>query len=148
MRYLLLDRIEALEPGRSIHGSKTVAMSEDYLTWHFPGRPILPGVLVLEAFTQLAGWLVASDSGFERWFLLEEVHSARWFAFAVPGDRVELALTVAARDGDRLRVTGESRVAGARAAQVELSGRVVELAPLEDPAAARRAFQVLRREAP
>ncbi len=148
MRYLLLDRIEALEPGVSISGWKSVAMSEDYLTWHFPEQPILPGVLVLEAFAQLAGWFAAAQSDFARWFLLEQVHSARYFAFAVPGDRVDLELTVVEASAESLRLRGESRIGEQRAASVEISGRLVDLASLERVDRARRTFSALRRELP
>jgi len=148
VRYLLLDRIEEFEPGRAIRGWKSVAMSEDYLAWHFPEQPILPGVLVIEAFVQLAGWLAAASSDFSRWFLLEEVARARFLAFAVPGDRVDLALRVVAEEPGRLRLEGESTVAGARAGSVEIAGRLVPLSDLEAPEAARRTFRALRRETP
>ncbi len=70
MRFLLVDRIDDVEKDRSIRGSKLAAMSEDYFEWHFPERPIVPGVLILEACAQLAGWLEAASSDFERWFLI------------------------------------------------------------------------------
>ena len=71
MRYYLVDRISAWEADKRIRGIKNVAMTEDFLQYHFPHRPTMPGVLLLESMTQLAGWLEAISSEFTRWFLLE-----------------------------------------------------------------------------
>ena len=148
MRYLLVDRIERVEAA-SIAGWKNVAMSEDYLEWHFPGQPIVPGTVVLEAFVQLAGWLEASASDFQRWVLLDRVASARYFGFAVPGDRIELRIeAVAAADPARRSYRGESRVGGDVRASVEFEGVVVALDALEDRERARRAFETLSGAAP
>jgi hypothetical protein len=65
MRYLLVDRIDELVAGVSAKARKNVAMTEDYLEWHFHGQPVVPGTLVLEAFAQLAGWLEANVTGVE-----------------------------------------------------------------------------------
>ena len=145
MRYLLVDRIERIQAGTSIEGWKNVAMSEDFLEWHFPERPVVPGTVVLEAFAQLAGWLEASSSSFERWFLLDRVASARYFGLAVPGDRIVLRLdAVPAADPGRRAYRGESQVAGERKAAVEFEGVVVPLDSLDDRDRARRAFETLR----
>jgi len=144
MRYLLVDRLEEARPGAPMSGWKNVAMSEDYLEWHFPEQPIVPGVLVLEALVQLAGWHEAATSGFARWFLLDTVRSARYYGFAVPGDRLELTLEpVAASASDRRAWKGESKVAGERRATVEFEGPVVELESLESRAQMQRAYEAL-----
>lgn len=147
MRFLLLDRIEEIVPGESARGWKNAAMSEDYFEWHFPERPIVPGMLVLEAFVQLAGWHEAVSSDFEHWFLLDHVKAARYYAFAGPGDRIDLALeSVACDDDDRRAFKGESAVRGERSAVIEFEGRVVKLADLENVERARRAYVMLRGE--
>ncbi|HBD06910.1 MAG TPA: beta-hydroxyacyl-ACP dehydratase, partial [Syntrophobacteraceae bacterium] len=64
MRYLLVDRITDWKAGESITGIKNVAMSEDFLEFHFAGNPVMPGVLALEALMQLTGWLEAASSEF------------------------------------------------------------------------------------
>ena len=147
MRFLLVDRIETVEPGVRIVGWKNAAMSEDYFEWHFPERPIVPGVLILEAFVQMAGWLEAASSDFQRWFLLDRVRTARYYAFAGPGDRIDLSLEVT-KEGtdaaDRRVYTGVSRVGDTRGAVVEFEGRVVPLEALDGAARARRDFQTLR----
>ena len=175
MRFLLVDRVAAVEPGRSIRGWKNAAMAEDYFEWHFPGRPIVPGILILEALSlravdsvrvashfpgrpivpgmlvleacaQLAGWLEAVSSDFERWFLLDAVRSARYYAFAVPGDRIDLALECVESDGERRVYEAESSVGDTRGCRIEFEGRVVPLETLQARAAARNAWAVLRGE--
>ena len=148
MRFLLVDRIEEVEPGRRATGWKNAAMSEDYFEWHFPGRPIVPGVLVLEALSQLAGWLEAAGSDFESWILIDRVRTARYYAFARPGDRIDLEIEVIEEEGGEGRrvYRGESRVAGKRAAIVEFEARIVPLSDLEGTERARKAYAVLRGE--
>jgi len=144
MRYLLVDRVGEVEADKRIVGWKNVAMSEDYLEWHFPERPIVPGMLVLEAFAQLAGWLEAASSSFERWVLLDRVSSARYYGFSVPGDRIELRLErVPHADEGRRAYRGESVVGGERRAAVEFEATVVPLETLEARARAEAAYQVL-----
>ena len=145
MRYLLVDRIESIDPDRSAVAWKNVAMSEDYLEWHFPGRPIVPGTIVLEAFAQLAGWLEAASSGCERWVLLDRVTSARYSGFSVPGDRIELFLErVAGTDPARRSYRGESKVKGERRALVEFEAVVVPVETLDAKETVARDLATLR----
>ena len=145
MRYLLVDRIEEVVPGVSAKGWKNVSMTEDYLEWHFPDQPVVPGTLVLEAFAQLAAWLEASSSGFTRWFLLDRVMSARYFGAALPGDRIDLVITaVPTDDPTRRTFHAESHVGGERRSLVEFEGRTVALADLDSCERMERAFERLR----
>ena len=147
MRFLLVDRIAEFEPDVRIAGWKNAAMSEDYLEWHFPGRPIVPGNLILEACAQLAGWLEAVSTDFEQWFLLDRVASARYYAFAVPGDRIDLTLERVPDEDETRRVyRAESRVGDKRGSAIEFSGILVPMERLEDRDAARQTWQVLRGE--
>lgn len=145
MRFLLVDRVTEHTPDVSIRGWKNVAMAEDYLEWHFPERPIMPGMLILEACAQMAGWLEAASSDFERWFLLDQVRSARYYDFAIPGDRIDITLERVASDDDERRVyRAETSVDGKRGASLEFEGRITDFAALEDTADARRAWAHLR----
>ncbi len=149
MRYLLVDRIDEVLIDVSAKGRKNVAMAEDYLEWHFPEQPVVPGTLILEAFVQLAGWLEAASSSFERWVLLDRVTSARYFGAAVPGDRIDLALErVASTAPARRAYRGESTINGKRQASVEFETVVVTLETLDARDRVERAYRTLRGEGP
>ena len=145
MRFLLVDRVLEVEPGTRIVGTKLVAMAEDYLTWHFPERPILPGNLIVASAAQLAGWLEAVTSDFRNTVLLGELTHARFLRFSVPGDRVTIELDVEA-EGDRRSWRVKASVDEERRAEFECAGSVVPLADLMDPEQARRDFALLRGE--
>ncbi|MFH1177935.1 MAG: hypothetical protein V1750_11055 [Acidobacteriota bacterium] len=146
MRFFLVDRITSCPRGGPIEGVKSLAMSEDFLEYHFPGDPVMPGVLLLESLVQLAGWLVAHSSDFADWFLVDRVERCAFHGFVRPGDRVELTVTPAGGDGGRRAFSGTGTLDGRRCLAAEFSGELVPLAELEDPEAQRRHFAVLTRE--
>src|SRR5512139_3480921 len=146
MRYLLVDRITEWKKDEHMRGVKNVAMTEDFLEFHFPGNPIMPGVLLLEALTQLTGWLVAASSDFASWFLLEKVNQCKFYGFALPGDQV--ALEVKALPGEeqgRPMYSATGHVDGKRKIVVKFEGNVVPLETLEDRAGQMKFFRVLTR---
>ena len=65
MRFSLVDRILTLEPGRSITAVKNLSIAEEYLADHFPGFPVMPGVLMIESLVQAGGWLIRETEGFQ-----------------------------------------------------------------------------------
>ncbi|RLE27434.1 MAG: 3-hydroxyacyl-[acyl-carrier-protein] dehydratase FabZ [Acidobacteria bacterium] len=134
MRFLLVDRlIESPEEGH-LSGIKNVAMSEDYLEHHFRNRPIMPGVLLLEALSQLAGWQVAAASDFESWFLIDQVHRCGLYGFVLPGDQVEISVERLEAPGPgRAAFRGIGRVKGQKRVAAEFEGAIVALEDLEDP---------------
>lgn len=149
MRFLLVDRITEIESGARIEGSKNVAMSEDYLEWHFPEQPILPGVLLLEASAQLASWLIGEATDFAERFLLDRVHSARYYHFAVPGDQVRLAVKRSeGAEAGRARFEAETHVGTKRTAVLEFEGPTLPIDHDEDRQQARHAFGVLSGRGP
>jgi len=93
VRFLLLDRITSWEPGRRGSAIKNVALSEDFFDDHFPTRPIMPGVLLLEGMAQLAGLLieegVRAQSGRNVKALMSIVEKAKFRRPARPGDSLE-----------------------------------------------------------
>jgi len=144
MRYYLVDRISAWEVDTRIRGVKNVAMTEDFLQYHFPRRPTMPGVLLLESMTQLAGWLEAISSEFTRWVLLEHVTSCKFYDLTGPGDRIEFALDVVPQaEASRRRYRGTGIVNGKRRVVAEFDGQVIPLADIETPSSQRQLFEVL-----
>lgn len=94
MRWIFLDRIDELVSGERAIGRKGVASSEDYFADHFPGFPVVPGVVQVEALAQLAGKLVEvtvyDDVGRWVWPILSMVRKAKFRRFVRPGDTVRL----------------------------------------------------------
>ncbi|MGD0883429.1 MAG: 3-hydroxyacyl-ACP dehydratase FabZ family protein [Thermodesulfovibrionales bacterium] len=147
MRYLLIDRIIEWQLGDRMKGIKNVAMSEDFLEFHFPKKPIMPGVLLLEAFAQLAGWLEAASSDFENWFLITKIYSCKFYGFAFPGDQVELEVQLNPEStSERKKYAAIARVEGKKKIAVDFEGELISLRDIEDVAEQRRFFQVLTRE--
>ena len=146
MRYMLVDRVTAWEAGASIEGVKNITMSEDFLEFHFPRFPVMPGALIFEGLVQLAGWLEAAGSDFTRWILLEKVRSVRYYGFAFPGDQVTLNVEARGEEEGLSNFRGVATVDGERRVVAEFSGKVVALADYEDPEEQRHHFRVLRRE--
>jgi 3-hydroxyacyl-[acyl-carrier-protein] dehydratase len=146
MRYLLVDRITDWKKDEHISGVKNVAMTEDFLEFHFPGNPIMPGVLLLEALAQLSGWLVAASSDFGSWFLLSKVTQCKFYGFALPGDQVVLevkALPGPEQGMAAYRASG--LVEGKRKIVAEFEGDLVPLATIENREEQMKLFRVLMR---
>src|ERR1700688_975696 len=124
MRFILIDKIDRLEPGRLAEGHKLIAQDEDYFRDHFPGYPLVPGVLVLESLAQLGGRLVEGSvrdtTGPRVVPMLAKVERAKFLQPVRPGDRLDLAIELLAVTGDAARVTGVARVGARKAATVEI----------------------------
>ena len=147
MRFLLVDQVLACPPTGPVRGVKNVAMSEDFLEFHFPGNPVMPGVLLLEAMAQLAGWREAAVSDFTRWFLLDQVRRSAWYGFVLPGDQVALTVEPLPDPADGRRAfRGLGEVGGRKRVAAEFEGATVPLAELDDPALLRQHFRRLCRE--
>lgn len=147
MRFLLVDRILDWQTEGLIKGVKNIAMSEDYLEYHFPKAPLMPGVLLLEAMAQLAGWLEAWASGFERWMLVHKIKKSSFYGFALPGDQVEMEVrSLAAEEAATRAYRGIAVVCGKKLLRAEFEGKAVEISLLEDIAEQRRFFQTLTRQ--
>ena len=85
MRFLLIDRIDELEPGTRLAAVKSLTMAEEYLADHFPGFPVMPGVLMLEAMTQAGAWLVRASEDFRHSFVvLKEARNVKYGQFVEP----------------------------------------------------------------
>ena len=94
--FLLVDRVLELEPGQRILAMKSVSINEPFFQGHFPGHPVMPGVLVLEALAQAGGLLTqlslgaAANTRQDKLFYLVKIDNARFSSMVVPGDRLML----------------------------------------------------------
>lgn len=87
MRFQLIDRVSQLEPGVSITTVKNLTIAEEYLADHFPGFPVMPGVLVIESMVQASSWLMRATKNFEySTILLKQAKAVRFKSFVAPGD--------------------------------------------------------------
>jgi 3-hydroxyacyl-[acyl-carrier-protein] dehydratase len=90
MRFILIDKITAFEPGKTLTAVKSVSLAEEYLADHFPIFPVLPGVLLLEGLIESASWLVRQNNQFaQSMVLLESARNVRYKSFAAPGMQIQ-----------------------------------------------------------
>ena len=126
--FLLVDRILEFEPGRRIVGLKNVTINEPFFVGHFPGAPVMPGVLIVEAMAQTAGVLALySEPGRERLLVyLLGIDRARFRRPVTPGDQLRMELTVLRRKATVCKMRGEAFVDGALVAEAEMLSSFVE----------------------
>jgi 3-hydroxyacyl-[acyl-carrier-protein] dehydratase len=95
MRFVLVDRILDLQPGQSLVAVKNLTLAEEYLADHFPGFPVMPGVLMLEALTQAGAWLIRDTEDFAHSVIvLKQAKTIKYGSFVEPGRQLELRVEV------------------------------------------------------
>jgi beta-hydroxyacyl-ACP dehydratase FabZ len=125
---LLVDRILEIEQGKRIVGLKNVTANEQFFQGHFPGAPVMPGVLIVEAMAQCGAVLFLRDlpDRDTKLFLFGGVDKARFRRPVVPGDQMIMELTVLQKRGSSVRLRGEARVDGALVAEADLLSVMTE----------------------
>jgi len=131
---LMIDRVKEIEPGRRIVALKNVSANEPHFQGHFPGRPIMPGVLILEAMAQAAGILVFSAEGMAEkrdrlLYYYVGIDNARFKKPVVPGDLLELDVTIERTLRGIGKFTCLARVAGTLVAEATI---LCSIRPVDD----------------
>jgi len=124
--FLLIDRIVELEPNTSAKGIKNVTINEPFFQGHFPGHPIMPGVLIIEAMAQVGGVLAFKSADVSNkvvYFM--GIDNARFRKPVLPGDVLELQLTVTKLRGAIWGFNGKAFVDGKLAAEADLLATIV-----------------------
>ena len=135
-RWLLIDRIDLLEAGERARGFKSFPAEERFFEDHFPGFPVVPGVLLLEALAQLAGKLIGytvrADRGDWPFPILSMMNHVKFRRFVRPGERVQLEAKLVALRDEMADVRVRAKVGGRVVAQAEQIF-VFNAVPLDDP---------------
>ena len=122
--FLLVDRVVELEPHKRVLAYKNVSINEPFFQGHFPGHPVMPGVLVVEALAQAGGLLTQlsrlGSSEEDQLFYLVKVDNAKFSRMVVPGDRLELEVQLKRSIRNMALYLGIARVDGEQVACAEI----------------------------
>ncbi len=118
--FLFVDRILEVEPGKRIIGLKNVTFDEHFFQGHFPGRPIMPGVLIVEAMAQVAGILVHKTAlTDDRMVYFMSIDKVKFRKPVVPGDQLMLEVVPLQSRGSVHKFKGEAKVEGKLVCEAE-----------------------------
>lgn len=134
--FVLIDRVTEITPGESIRGHKCVSINEPWFPGHFPGSPIMPGVLIIEALAQIGGILAHATDPFDptgKLMLFLGIDKARFRRPVVPGDKLDLTVSILQRRSSVWKLKGEASVDGAKCAEAELLASMVDREKVAGP---------------
>ena len=126
--FLLIDRITALEPGKVVHAIKNVSINEPFFQGHFPGQPVMPGVLILEAMAQAGGFLVLNsiENPESKLMYFTGVNQSRFKKIVTPGDQVIFEVRLDKFKMGTCKIHGIASVDGIQVAEGEILASVVD----------------------
>ena len=126
--FLLVDRIVKIEEGHAIEGIKNVTINEPFFQGHFPGHPIMPAVLILEAMAQVGGLLLLNsiDDPHRKLMYFMGIDGARFRRPVTPGDQLRFRLTLLKLKGQTAKMRGEAFVDEQLVAEAELLATLVD----------------------
>ncbi len=121
--FLLVDRVVELVPNERIHAYKNITFNEEFFLGHFPGQPVMPGVLQLEAMAQAGALLASGSSGFDpvkQVIYLMAFDNVKFRKVVMPGDKLELFVKLDRQKGRIFRLSGEAKVDGQLVSEAEM----------------------------
>lgn len=126
--FLLVDRIVGYETGKNIIGIKNVTINEPYFSGHFPGHPIMPGVLIIEAMAQVGAVYVKlePDGQSDKLIYFRKIERAKFRKPVFPGDCLKMKLELLQRKGVLWRFKGEASVDDEIVTTAELQASIIE----------------------
>ena len=126
--FLLVDRVVEFEERKRIVGLKNVTINEPFFVGHFPGRPVMPGVLIIEAMAQVGGLLVleAMENLEDKIVYFMSLDNVKWRRPVTPGDQIRFEVEVLQIRGATCRMKGVGTVDGHVVAEAEMMARVVD----------------------
>jgi 3-hydroxyacyl-[acyl-carrier-protein] dehydratase len=125
--FLLVDRILEINPGTKATGIKNITINEEFFRGHFPGQPIMPGVLIIEALAQVAGVLAfhsGATPGKSVFFM--SIEKAKFRRPVVPGDQLKLEATILQHRGNVWKFIGNALVEEKIVAEAEFTAMVTD----------------------
>jgi beta-hydroxyacyl-ACP dehydratase FabZ len=131
--FLLVDRIIEYDPGKRVVGIKNVTINEPFFNGHFPGAPVMPGVLIVEAMAQTAGVMMLADipDRESKLVFFTGIDGAKFRHPVVPGDQLRMELTVLRLRPRYIKLRGEAYVNGKMVAEAEISSSLVDRSLIE-----------------
>jgi beta-hydroxyacyl-ACP dehydratase FabZ len=131
--FLLVDRVIEYEPGKRVVGIKNVTFNEPFFQGHFPGAPVMPGVLIVEAMAQTAGVLMLASlpDRESKLVFFTGIDGAKFRKPVIPGDQLKLELDVLRLRPRYIRLRGKAFVDGLLVAEAEISSSLVDRSIIE-----------------
>ena len=132
--FLLVDRVLDIEPGKNIHALTNITFNEPCFTGHFPGQPVFPGVLIIEALAQAGGIFALGEieaQDEDKLLLFRGIDKAKFRRPVVPGDQLHLHCTVLKNKRSFWSFAGVAKVDGEVAAEAELSAVIADREPAD-----------------
>lgn len=133
--FLLVDRVKELHPGRSIVALKNVSANEPFFQGHFPGKMIMPGVLIVEAIAQAGGILLyhSIPDPQHTFVVLSKIDNTKFRRQVVPGDQLEIEAEILKLKGKYCHLKGRATVEGEVAAEGEMVASLLDLEEMNEP---------------